>query len=39
MIFVGEVTAFEQHPGEPLLFVGGRYGVAAAHPTSFSGDS
>lgn len=32
MIFVGQVVAFEQHSAEPLLFVGGRYGVAAPHP-------
>ncbi len=32
LIFVGRVERFAQSSGEPLLFNGGRYGVAAGHP-------
>ena len=32
LLFLGGVDAYEERDGEPLLFVGGRYGVAAAHP-------
>jgi 3-hydroxy-9,10-secoandrosta-1,3,5(10)-triene-9,17-dione monooxygenase reductase component len=32
VIFVGHVERFAHADGEPLLFNGGRYGIASAHP-------
>lgn len=32
VIFVGEVLRYDARPGEPLLYSGGKYAVAAAHP-------
>ena len=36
LLFLGGVEAYAEREGEPLLFVGGRYGVATDHPAQMA---